>query len=177
MLDLGCGLGGASRAMRERGWRVIRVDWKDDVAPDVVADMRALPFRRFPVDLLWVSTSCSQFTVWRLPYRTAVRARRPIDLSVELAVREFIAQLGPRFWVVENVYASREWLTPIFGPVRWMSGSHVLWGNLPGLLPQVHNHGKALFARTGRYRSRHLLRSVVPYELSLSLAIATERRS
>ncbi len=43
MLDLCCGLGGASRPMVERGWRVVRVDNRDDCAADVVADMRALP--------------------------------------------------------------------------------------------------------------------------------------
>jgi hypothetical protein len=176
MLDIGCGLGGASRAMRERGWRVIRVDWMADIAPDVVADMRALPFRKIAVDLLWVSTSCSQFTNWRLPWKTCVAARRPIDLSCELSAKEFIAQLGPRFWVVENVYSSREHLTPIFGPVRVQSGSHALWGNLPGLMPQVWNHDKSTYRSRFKGRKRHLLRSVIPYDLSLALAIATERR-
>src|SRR5271166_4289972 len=107
MIDLGCGLGGASRAMRDRGWRVIRVDLMDDVRPDVVADIRALPLKRFPADLLWISTSCSQFTVWRLPWPSAVRARKPIDLSVELGARAFIEWFKPKTWILENVYSSR----------------------------------------------------------------------
>lgn len=176
MIDMGCGLGGASRAMRERGWRVIRLDNHADVTPDVVGDMRSPPFRKFHVDLLWVSTSCAQFTIQRLPFGRAVRARKPIDLSCELAVKSFIDYLSPTFFVVENVYASRKWLSPIFGPVRWLSGSHCLWGKLPGLLPQCHYHQKTLCSHKGGDRSRHLMRSVIPYELSLALAIAAERR-
>ena len=40
MIDLCSGLGGASAAMRERGWRVVTVDNEATFSPDVVADVR-----------------------------------------------------------------------------------------------------------------------------------------
>jgi hypothetical protein len=54
MLDLFAGLGGASQAMIDRGWRVVRVDLEPRLRPDVVADVAHLPLRWQP-DLLWAA--------------------------------------------------------------------------------------------------------------------------
>jgi site-specific DNA-cytosine methylase len=176
MLDLCCGLGGASRAMRERGWRVVGVDNLIDVRPDVVADVRALPLSPFQLDLLWASPPCAEFSLWRLPWKQAIRLRREPDLSIAFAVRDEIARWRPRFWIVENVWASRPWLTPIFGQVRAMVSGHVLWGNLPGLVPQFHRFGTETKETRGPSKLRHQLRAIIPHEISLAVAIATERR-
>jgi hypothetical protein len=176
MIDLCCGLGGASAAMRDRGWQVTTYDCLDDVKPDVLIDVRRLIGLPRNVDLVWASPPCSEFTIMRLPFKTCVAKRKEPDLSIVRACKRLIDEYGPRWWVVENVYALRGWITPILGPVRWMCGSHCLWGNLPGLLPQVNNHAKTLGANQGRGRKRHLIRSVIPYELSLALALAVEGR-
>ena len=39
MLDLCCGLKGASQAMKSAGWSVLTVDIDERFAPDVVADL------------------------------------------------------------------------------------------------------------------------------------------
>jgi hypothetical protein len=176
MLDLCCGLGGASRAMRERGWRVVRVDNLAICKPDVVADVRALPLRPFKIDLLWASPPCAQFTLWGLPWKQAVRLRREPDLSIVNAVRAAVDEWQPSYWVIENVWASRRWLTPILGPVRAMIDGHVLWGNLPGLVPQFKRTGSKTKETRGPGRLRHQLRAIIPYEISLAMALATERR-
>lgn len=177
MLDLCCGLGGASSAMRARGWRVVSVDNLIDVKPTIVADVRALPLRCFQLDLLWASPPCAEFSLWRLPWKQAIRLRREPDLSISYAIRAEIDRWAPRFWIVENVWASRPWLTPIFGPVRTMIDGHVLWGNLPGLVPQFHRSGTKTKETRGPCKLRHQLRAMIPYEISLALARSVEERA
>ena len=55
MLDLCCGLGGASRAMQERGWDVIRVDINPEFSPDIVADITTFHYTGPQPDLVWAS--------------------------------------------------------------------------------------------------------------------------
>lgn len=176
MLDLCCGLGGASAAMRARGWRVIGVDNLEAVLPDVVADARALPLRDLQLDLLWASIPCEKFAITVMPWHRERAALNPPDLSCALAVRTELEKRRPRVWVVECVRASRRWLSPIFGPVRAMVDGHVLWGNLPGLIPQFHRSGGRTKESFGPQKLRHQKRSIIPYEISLAVALATERR-
>ena len=56
MLDLFSGLGGASRAMRERGWDVITVDIEPEFNPSIIADISTYHYEgKLPVDLVWAS--------------------------------------------------------------------------------------------------------------------------
>jgi hypothetical protein len=175
MLDLCCGLGGASCAQRERGWRVIRVDRNRDVAPDVVADIRQLPMRPFTVDLLWASPDCTEFTMWDIGFPRAVARRREPDLSTARAVLSLVEQWRPRFYCVENVRGSRRFLTPIFGAVRARAGGHYLYGNLPLLVSAQLDRKNSSRGRAHDRRRDHLLRSRVPYGLSLDVALTVER--
>lgn len=179
MFDLGCGLGGASAAMRDRGWTVYSIDRERDVRADRYCDLRSILALPQGLDLIWCSTSCQQFTVTALPWPTCVRARKPIDLSVEHHVRELIENARPRFWLVENVVASRKWLTPIFGPLRCYTGGHCIWGNLPLLIPQVKSFKTRVGMKncSGGDRKRHLKRSLIQYEMSLAVAETVERLS
>lgn len=174
MFDLGCGLGGASAAMRDRGWTVYRIDREHDVKADRYCDLRSLLSLPGDVDLLWPSTSCQQFTLSILPFKVDVNARRPIDLSVELAVRRLIDQSKPHFGLVENVAASRRYLSAIFGSVRAEAGGHVLWGNLPLLVPHVPARKWELMKSLSGGRRKHLIASKVPYELSEAVARTVE---
>ena len=45
MLDLGSGLGGASLAMKKRGWNVVTMDIDPRFGTDVVADMLTWSWR------------------------------------------------------------------------------------------------------------------------------------
>jgi hypothetical protein len=174
MFDLGCGLGGASAAMRDRGWNVYRIDRERDVKADRYCDLRSLLTLPRGVDLLWASTCCNQFSVLRLPFRNSVNARKPIDLSVELHVKRLIDESRPRFWLVENVVHARKWLNPIFGPPRATVAGHVIWGNLPLLVPWVKPYKFAMDSHTWSGRPRHLKKSLIPYEVSSAIANTVE---
>lgn len=174
MLDLCCGLGGASRAMRERGWTVVGIDREADVKPDIVADVRQLSSRPFHIDLLWCSTDCAKFTRCVLPWKNRAQAKSELDLSVELAVKRLISDWRPRSWVVENTIPARRWLTPMFGPVRAIAGGHVLWSNLALLVPDLPARKTAMGPQAGGERGRYLKRSLIPYEISLAVARAVE---
>lgn len=137
-LDLCSGLGGASQPALDRGWKVIRVDIEPKFKPDIVADVRALPLQPFPIDVLWASPPCTEFSKHGL--RCFYPNPPEPDLSVALGVKAEIARLDPAFWVVENVWASRPWLTKIFGPVRNRPPGHALWSNLMFLLPNIEPH-------------------------------------
>lgn len=175
MFDLGCGLGGASAAMRDRGWTVYRVDRMRDVRADRYCDLRSLIALPRGLDLIWCSTSCQQFTVSALPYGNLAQVKlKPIDLSVELHVRDLIERARPRFWLVENVVASRKWLSTIFGPVRCKTGGHCIWGNVPLMLAPIPAHKMERW-RSWRGRKRHLALSLIPYEISAAVAETVER--
>lgn len=175
MFDLGCGRGGASAAMRDRGWSVYRIDRMRDVRADRYCDIRSILALPQGLDLIWCSTSCQQFTVTALPYGNLAHVKsKPIDLSVELHVRELIETARPRFWLVENVRASRKWLSPIFGPVRCLTGGHCLWGNVPLMLSAIPSHKIELW-RAWCGRKRHLELSMIPYGMSEAIAATIER--
>jgi hypothetical protein len=176
MIDLCCGLGGASAAMRDRGWQVTTYDCMADVKPDVLCDVRNLINLPRAVDLVWASPPCSQFTVHQLPFKSCVRARREPDMSVFHACKRLIDESAPQWWVIENVMSSRKWVTPFLGPVAARLCGHVLWGRLPGLLPDVPYHKHANYDHMWQSRKRHLLKSVIPYEISLAIALAVEGR-
>lgn len=174
MFDLGCGLGGASAAMRDRGWTVYRIDREHDVKADRYCDLRSLISLPRGLALIWCSTSCAQFSVRALPFgNLAAYKAKPIDLSVELHVKRLIDESKPRYWVVENVARSREWLTPIFGPVRSFTAGHVLWSNIPLLMPSVKCH-KWEHWYDWKGRKRHLVNSKIPYEMSEAVARTVE---
>lgn len=175
MFDLGCGLGGASAAMRDRGWKVFRIDREHDVRADRYCDLRSLLTLPRGLDLIWCSSSCSQFTIQWLGFGTCVRKRKTPDLSVELHIKQLLEESAPRFWVFENVSASRPWLTPIFGPVRCFTGGHVYWTNLPLLVAPQISDKQERSAKLGYNRKRHLVRSLIPYEMSLTVAKTVER--
>jgi hypothetical protein len=179
MLDLCSGLGGASRAARDRGWRVITLDLESRFRPSVVADVRAAPFRKFPVDLLWASPPCDQFTRWSMPvsWKSVSGANFPpriypyagIDLAI--ACRELVRYFAPRWWVIENVWSSRKYLEHYLGPVQGSVPGHIFWGRLPGLIPLVRAHKYQMFPVADRPAKR----AVIPYEIGEALCAAVER--
>lgn len=191
-LDLCSGLGGASQPALDHGWKVIRVDIDPRFKPTIVADVRHLPLRPFHVDVLWASPPCQEFSRSGLPWLLNKGPLPDPDMSIVEAVKRFVIELKPRFWMVENVRNSRKWITPILGPIWYRSSGHFLWGKLPGLIPQTGPTKGAWGRRNGSgdYRDewrpkesygpskdRPALRAKIPYEIGLAICRAVERKA
>jgi hypothetical protein len=196
-LDLCSGLGGASQPALDRGWRVIRIDIDRRFRPDIVADVRALPLKPFHVDVLWASPPCQEFSKRCLPwFRNKPNLQEP-SIDCVLGVMRAIEATSPAYWIVENVRCARPWLNPLLGPVMWNSTGHVLWGRLPGLIPQVKPHKASLGRVNGSgtfgprrgawgkghtgYRNESERRNSaeiakIPYEIGEAICRAVEQR-
>lgn len=169
MLDLFSGLGGASAAMRERGWEVVTVDVEPRFNCTYTADLRTWePAGLGLFDLVWASPPCQEFSRWGMPW---LRAKNPPPPSLELveAARRIIRQVEPDWWVVENVRGASGFLRPILGEPR-MYGAALLWGRFPDLGRVVVEPHKERLSSTQRAE-----RSKIPYPISHALAVACER--
>lgn len=125
MLDLCSGFGGASEAMKRNGWDVLRVDIEPRVKPDIVADMRFLPFRPYPLDLLWISVPCTEYARLDMPWHRGKFG--PPDLQLWREAHYLRAQWQPRYFCIENVRGAQKW----WGQSTYVVGSHYLWTDLP----------------------------------------------
>lgn len=168
MVDLYAGLGGASAAMRERGWRVVGVDLDAKYRPDIVADVRKLPLRAgLRPDLVWASPPCEEFAKDSMPW---FKDTPPPSLELVGAAMRAIEWLQPRWWVIENVRGSHRWIRLLLGPHRARYGPVYLWGDFPLFLL-----GQRPAAWKERLSSKQdALRAAIPFEISEGLALAVE---
>jgi hypothetical protein len=179
MLDLCSGLGGASRAAVDRGWRVITLDLEGRFRPSVVADVRAAPLKKFPVDLLWASPPCDQFSRLGMPWSWQKSGRGWKEprvwpnrgVALARACISLVQFLDPDWWVIENVWSSRQYLEPFLGPVQASVSGHIFWGHLPGLIPETRPHK----ANQPQHPARAARRALIPYEIGDALCAAVER--
>lgn len=168
MLDLCCGLGGASRPAQDRGWTVIGMDLDRALGPAVCGDLRALPFRG-PVDLLWISPPCITYSRWRMPWFGHPKP----DTELMREAARIVYELKPCTWVIENVPASVPWCAEFLGPPTGACWSHVFWSNLFVLLPQVAPHKM----KWGPYTpDRQAIRGLIPYNVALPFVRAAEEK-
>lgn len=184
MLDLFCGLGGAAAAMRERGWTVVGVDCQPELDPDVLADVGTYYYDGPPVDLIWASPPCNEFSKWDKRCWYPDCPEPSMDL-VQAALR-IVEEARPRWWLLENVRGARSWFLPKLGPVVLQRPPTYLWGCPPPglLLPSVGAGHKEYCSRRSddpraqRLTSNHRrsqLRAIIPYPISYAVATATER--
>lgn len=164
-VDLFAGTGGATRAFREAGWLVVSIDiTAQRGGADVVADVRALPLARgTAIDFLWASPPCTEFS--RADPRVDHATKRP---SIELvaATLEAVAELRPRFWILENVTGA----IPFLGiPVQKL-GPWCLWGYFPHIYApfSVQTHRKSRFHSAA-------VKAAIPWELSRAVHRSVER--
>lgn len=167
MLDLFSGLGGASAAMVDRGWHVVRIDFDPRYHPDVLSGVRKYHWDGPKPDLVWASPPCTEFARESMPW--CARGVRP-DLALIFSTLRIVSETDPFFWLMENVRGSVRWLRPFLGdPI--VAGSLRLWGNPPpGLaLPVVRTRKEHLSSKRRAERAR------IPYRVSLAIAHAVER--
>lgn len=168
MLDLCAGLGGASRAMRDRGWDVVTVDNDPRFGCTHTADIREWSYSGPPLDLVWLSDPCTEFARESMPW-----SRRGVapDTSILLGGLRIIRECQPRYWVRENVRGSVRWVRDILGEPRAIVGPYFLWGNFPPIKPRIRMRKKESY---GSHQAAE--RSLVPYALSEAMAIVIEQQ-
>ena len=173
MLDLFAGLGGASRAMKERGWKVITVDNDPDCHPDVLADITDYHYTGPKPDLVWASPPCTDFSRLSLPPTWKCNLGKPAepDMTLVLAAKRIIEEINPQYWIVENVRGAVPYFKDHFGPPAKISGSRYLWGVFP-ICDPAPKYGKWRLPPTA---DRAALRSVIPMSISLAVCRAIEQ--
>ncbi len=166
MLDLFAGMGGASRAMRVRGWDVVTVDNAPELAPDIRADIRDWQpsSNLVGVDLVWASPPCTEFSLARVGPRPAP------NMGCLDAALHIIGELRPRWWVIENVRGACRIFRPRLGPYVQSHGPVFLWGVFPWFEARVPPYKTKT---SGDNKARR--RAVTPYVISEALALACER--
>lgn len=187
MLDLYAGLGGASEAMLQTGWDVLRIDNNpllNNVENMVIMDVKKLNPRSHEdkkLDLVWASPPCLEFsTGYAAPRPTAQRAGLDFEPDMSLleeAIR-IIDILQPRYWCIENVRGAVKDFEPYLGPPRLIIGSFYLWGNFPTFdMPDSFYHTKCGKGSGDKHSSHPLranYRALVPFELSEQMRLAIE---
>lgn len=125
-LELFSGTATVAAALRGRGWRVVTVDLDPTHRPDVVADVSALPLRLPPgaVDFIWASPPCTEFS--DADPRKDHRTKQP-SVDLVAAVLRTVAELRPRYWILENVRGA----IPFLGVPAQKVGPFCLWGYFP----------------------------------------------
>ena len=168
MLDLFCGLGGASAFMRRHGWDVHGVDTDPACRPDEVADVRTWRWAGPRPDLVWASPPCLEFSRRGMPWLRA-KFPGPPPLDMVLAAVRIIRECDPVSWVIENVRGSIRWLTPLLGSPVGMWGAAALWGCFPDIGRfAVSPHKERLSS------ARRRERAMVPYAISDAFRRACE---
>lgn len=162
MLDLFAGKGGASKAMRDRGWKVITVDNEPAFLPDITADLTTWSWTGGPVDLLWASPPCQEFAREFMPWS---KTGNTPNLDLVNATHRLVEEIKPRWWILENVKGAQPWL----GRARWVRNPIYLWGEFPPIyLGPLKPWKQQLSSKADAARA------VMPYELSLAVANAIE---
>lgn len=179
MLDLFSGLGGASEAFVQDGWRVIRIE--NNPLLEYVPHTLTLDVLEWadwidnlpPIDFIWASPPCQEFSLaFNAPAAKAQREGREFhpDMKCVTAALDIIDALQPRHWVLENVQGSVSHLRPLMGRHSQKIGPLFLWGNFPYIvMPTSFEHPSktAIWGSTGKQE-----RALVPFEVSFALLSA-----
>jgi hypothetical protein len=168
MLDLCAGLGGASQAMKARGWNVITLDFDPRFKTDVVADVREWDYRGERPDLIWASPPCDEFAREFMPWSKTGKAPA---LDLVEACKRIIDQSKPRYWVIENVKGAIRYFAPVIGNPAYQCNPYYLWGSFPDI-----SHVRVTSRKEHLSSSAHAERAVIPYRISDALAYAIERQ-
>lgn len=167
MLDLCCGLKGASEAFRACGWDVVTLDIDPRFEPTIVADLCTWSYDGPQPDLIWLSDPCTEFSRESMPW---CRTGNAPDLSIVAAGLRIIRSVRPRYWVRENVRGSVPWVRDILGRPRSIHGPFFLWGNFPPIgRPRLGKRNKESMSSTWQAE-----RAKVPYALAEALARVIE---
>lgn len=167
MIDLCCGMKGASERMKAHGWQVITLDNDRRFKPDILSDVRRWNYVGPRPDLIWGSPPCSEYSRTSMPW---LRPAQSPDMSIFFACLNIIHKSDPRFWVIENVRGAARYFLPYIGKPAYIYGPFYLWGHFPAL-PKFQLRMKKKESYTGKQRE---LRAKIPQALSEKLAVSIE---
>jgi len=160
-VDLGTGLGGWTEPFRQADrWHSVGIDIRDDLAADVVADIRQLPLDCSP-DLLTMSPPCTQFARWMLPWCDEAEP----DLSLVRACLQAADDLEPDYWILENSRGLHQYWRPADKHV----GPYYFWGDFPPFDAAVTDGGKMQVSG-----ERPEKRAKIPYAIADAVRRSTE---
>ena len=142
MIDLCSGLGGASEAFFQNGWKVHRFDnnkiFSDPQSENYVPHTTYCDVTKFiptmDCDFLFASPPCYQFSLaYDAPRPRAAREGRPFkpDMTILEKIIEYRDRINPRYWAIENVVGAGKYFSEYLGPCRIKLGAALLWGNFP----------------------------------------------
>jgi len=168
VLDLFSGLGGWSKAFKDRGHQVITVDNNPEFNPDICKDIMKLTrkdFDEYSFDIILASPPCTEFTKSNMPDSwNKNRTVNPDTLLLQKTLK-ILYWIKPRWWIIENVSGARPFFYPLLGEPVKKVGSRYLWGKFP-ICDVKDIYGKEKLPKTD---DRPALRSLIPYELSLAI--------
>ena len=142
VIDLFSGLGGWTQSfIKSHKYQVERYDsdpWLRDVENTEIVDLTQEKIEYpdcIPAPHLLVgSPPCYEFSLAHsAPRSIAMRNGEKFTPSMDcvLAFCEHVENLNPKFWLMENVKGSAEFINPIMGEPRQIIGPFILWGNFP----------------------------------------------
>ncbi len=105
LLELFSGTGSMGRAFRAQGWQVTSVDIREDFQPSILCDVMEFNVKQLehlpPVDLLWASPPCTEYSCAR------TRAKTPRDLLGADSMVAKVLDLADElfcYYLIENPY-------------------------------------------------------------------------
>ena len=192
LLDLCCGMGGWSIGFHRAGFECTGVDVLDIAYPYnlTLADIREWhPNKHY--DVVVASPPCTEFsTLLRLAVARGQRGPADPKKGLELikACIRIIEEVKPRFWILENVAGSEQYITPLLGPPKIIHRPWYLWGVFPYFMLSQSNIPKKTDGEVGSVRKscrhdklnsvfafnplRSFFRAKIPLPLSVPLAKA-----
>jgi hypothetical protein len=198
-LDLCCGLGGWSLGFYRAGFDCTGIDIIDIGYPYrlVLADVCSWSPSGEKFDVMAASPPCTEWSqLTRLAIARGQRGPRDIRKAIELVkgCLRIIDEVKPRFWVLENVHGSEEYIVPFLGKPKLKRGPWRLWGEFPPfLLPENPETMRKLNSPIGSIRTDHdkvhdrlnsvfaynplrsWFRAKIPIPLSVPMAVACRK--
>ena len=164
MLDLCCGLKGASEGFKQRGWKVYTLDIDPRFNPDYVADVRYWSWQGERLNFIWASSPCDEFARESMPW---CRTGKQPDMSLVIGCKRIINECDPELgWVLENVRGAQAYL----GKSVQNIGAFHFWGRFPLL----GNMDLRIKKKESYGSKQEAERAKIPLQISTAFAIKIE---
>lgn len=193
IIDLFCGLGGASEAFLGTDWKVIRIDNNEDLLdhvkgmwlldmndPKNVLDCIRAHLHDADVDRLvvWASPPCTDFS-----FKNPDRDPGQFDLTLLRNTCMIISALDDEFnltdYFIENVRGAVAPFNRELGPYRQRIGPFFMWGKFVPVAcidAEVHRHRKPFNTTNSKTKLRSNIHAKIPYALSESVLESLDRQ-